>query len=142
MKFVELSDVIAFAKKNGYNWQEDKEYPKEADVLTCLPSDEYDEVSSKDPETEDELNMLSFEYFESWDKDDVNGFCSSIINKIIVGKYMTENGLSELIILNVGDKMTNGKMTLTISHIDNSGVMFDNGYCPNLKELYLGWIAV
>jgi hypothetical protein len=44
--------------------------------------------------------------------------------------------------IKVGQSFTNGKMTLVITYLDDSGVMFNNGYCPNYHELFLQWTKV
>lgn len=141
-KVVNLQDIIDFAKKNGFNWVVDGSYSKDTDIFCCLPESECSEINAKDPETEKELDSLCYEYFNSWDKEYVNGFCTSIINRIIIGKYMTEHSISEILIIAVGDKMKSKHGTFTVTYMDDSGVLFDNGYCPNLKEVYLGWIHV
>lgn len=44
--------------------------------------------------------------------------------------------------IKVGQSFTNSKMTLTIIDLDDSGVIFNNGYCPNYHELFLQWQKV
>jgi len=41
-----------------------------------------------------------------------------------------------------GDRVTNGKITVAVVHVDDTGVMLDNGYCPNREEFRLQWRKV
>jgi hypothetical protein len=40
----------------------------------------------------------------------------------------------ELKMVELGSKWTNGKITLIVVYTDSSGILFDNGYCPNWIE--------
>ena len=42
----------------------------------------------------------------------------------------------------IGQVYTNGELTLKIIDLDDSAVMFENGYCPNYFELFLQWKKV
>jgi len=41
--------------------------------------------------------------------------------------------------IEIGQKYTNGTVILSVIYFDDSGVMFNNGYCPNMKEFKLQW---
>jgi hypothetical protein len=52
------------------------------------------------------------------------------------------NIMSWIKTVEIGQVYTNGKMNLMIMNLDDSGVMFHNGYCPNYYELFLQWKKV
>lgn len=93
------SEIVAFAEKNNFLFRDSNNFIGDWDLEECLPISEQDryteEVNSMDLDERGE-SMLLLSYFNEWDSDYVNGFCSSVIDRVIVGMYMAHNCAFEL----------------------------------------------
>jgi len=95
-----LSDVEKWAKRNQLYFNPAKIHAGEWVVNDCLPNSEADDLQEKlnamtseeleNVTEQQELNM-AMEYFDQWDRDYIAGFCNSISDRVILGKYLSEH---------------------------------------------------